>query len=71
MTIDLSTSPSSRSSTATGSTPSAPTTRSAASRLKPPALHNRLDDLINGSHDGWFTTKLGAKDVRLAGDLAE
>lgn len=36
-----------------------------------PALHNRLDDLINGSHDGWFTTKLGAKDVRLAGDLAE
>jgi 3-hydroxyisobutyrate dehydrogenase-like beta-hydroxyacid dehydrogenase len=36
-----------------------------------PALRNRLDDLINGSHDGWFTTKLGAKDVRLAGDLAE
>jgi 3-hydroxyisobutyrate dehydrogenase-like beta-hydroxyacid dehydrogenase len=36
-----------------------------------PALHNRLDDLINSSHDGWFTSKLGAKDVRLAGDLAE
>ena len=35
-----------------------------------PALHNRLDDLIDGDHAGWFTTVLGAKDVGLAADLA-
>ncbi|WP_271215379.1 NAD(P)-dependent oxidoreductase [Streptosporangium carneum] len=36
-----------------------------------PALHNRLDDVIGGDHHGWFTTRLGAKDVRLAAELAE
>lgn len=35
-----------------------------------PALHNRLDDLIAGDHRGWFTTRLGAKDVRLTVALA-
>ncbi|MCT9931827.1 NAD(P)-dependent oxidoreductase [Planotetraspora sp. A-T 1434] len=37
----------------------------------PPALHNRLDDIIGGDHEGWFTTRLGAKDVRLAREVAE
>jgi 3-hydroxyisobutyrate dehydrogenase-like beta-hydroxyacid dehydrogenase len=36
-----------------------------------PALHNRLDDLIGGDHRGWFTTPLGAKDVRLLAEVAE
>ncbi len=36
-----------------------------------PALHNRLDDVIGGEHRGWFTTVLGAKDVRLAAELGE
>lgn len=36
-----------------------------------PALHNRLDDVIGGDHQGWFTTRLGAKDVRLAVELGE
>jgi 3-hydroxyisobutyrate dehydrogenase-like beta-hydroxyacid dehydrogenase len=35
-----------------------------------PALHNRLDDLLDGDHAGWFSATLGAKDVRLAGELA-
>lgn len=34
-----------------------------------PVLVNRLDDLIAGDHAGWFTTTLGAKDVRLAAEL--
>ena len=38
--------------------------------LVAPALRNRLDDIISGDHDGWFSTTLGAKDVRLAEDLA-
>jgi 3-hydroxyisobutyrate dehydrogenase-like beta-hydroxyacid dehydrogenase len=38
--------------------------------LVAPALRNRLDDMVSGDHDGWFSTKLGAKDVRLAEDLA-
>jgi 3-hydroxyisobutyrate dehydrogenase-like beta-hydroxyacid dehydrogenase len=38
--------------------------------LVAPALRNRLDDIVSGDHDGWFTTTLGAKDVRLAEDLA-
>jgi 3-hydroxyisobutyrate dehydrogenase-like beta-hydroxyacid dehydrogenase len=36
-----------------------------------PALHNRLDDILGGDHRGWFTTRLGAKDVRLTAELAE
>ncbi len=35
-----------------------------------PALRNRLDDIISGDHQGWFSTTLGAKDVRLADELA-
>ena len=38
--------------------------------LVAPALRNRLDDIVSGAHDGWFSTTLGAKDVRLAVDLA-
>jgi 3-hydroxyisobutyrate dehydrogenase-like beta-hydroxyacid dehydrogenase len=38
--------------------------------LVAPALRNRLDDIVAGDHDGWFSTTLGAKDVRLAEDLA-
>jgi 3-hydroxyisobutyrate dehydrogenase-like beta-hydroxyacid dehydrogenase len=38
--------------------------------LVAPALRNRLDDIVSGDHDGWFSTVLGAKDVRLAEDLA-
>jgi len=38
--------------------------------LVAPALLNRLDDIVSGDHDGWFSTTLGAKDVRLAEDLA-
>jgi 3-hydroxyisobutyrate dehydrogenase-like beta-hydroxyacid dehydrogenase len=35
-----------------------------------PALRNRLDDLLDGDHAGWFSVALGAKDVRLAEELA-
>jgi len=38
--------------------------------LVAPALRNRLDDIVSGDHEGWFSTTLGAKDVRLAEDLA-
>ncbi|WP_425581707.1 NAD-binding protein [Streptosporangium vulgare] len=33
-------------------------------------MHNRVDDILTGDHQGWFTTRLAAKDVRLAVDLA-
>ncbi|MFC4530122.1 NAD(P)-dependent oxidoreductase [Sphaerisporangium dianthi] len=36
-----------------------------------PGLHNRLDDIIAGRHEGWFATRLGAKDVRLLAEVAE
>ncbi|MER5627111.1 NAD(P)-dependent oxidoreductase [Streptosporangium sp. NPDC002544] len=36
-----------------------------------PALHNRIDDVLASDHQGWFTTRLAAKDVRLAAELAE
>lgn len=36
-----------------------------------PALHNRINDVLAGDHQGWFTTRLAAKDVRLAAELAE
>ena len=39
--------------------------------LVAPALRNRLDDIISGDHRGWFSTTLGAKDVRLAENLAK
>jgi 3-hydroxyisobutyrate dehydrogenase-like beta-hydroxyacid dehydrogenase len=38
--------------------------------LVAPALRNRLDDIVSGDHRGWFSTRLGAKDVRLAEELA-
>jgi len=38
--------------------------------LVAPALHNRLDDVIRGDHEGWFTTRLGRKDVHLVRELA-
>ncbi|MEA2669979.1 MAG: hypothetical protein QOG45_199 [Chloroflexota bacterium] len=38
--------------------------------LVAPALHNRLDDVIQGDHQGWFSARLGHKDVRLARTLA-
>ncbi|GGK95681.1 dehydrogenase [Sphaerisporangium melleum] len=30
----------------------------------PIAVRNRIDDIIGGEHQGWFSTRLGAKDVR-------
>jgi 3-hydroxyisobutyrate dehydrogenase-like beta-hydroxyacid dehydrogenase len=39
------------------------------SPLVAPGLENRLDALIDGKHDGWFTTPLGAKDVGLLEEL--
>ena len=41
-----------------------------SSPLVAPALRNRLDHMISGRHAGWFTTALGAKDARLAEDVA-
>jgi 3-hydroxyisobutyrate dehydrogenase-like beta-hydroxyacid dehydrogenase len=38
--------------------------------LVAPALRNRLDDIVSGDHRGWFATRLGAKDLRLAEELA-
>jgi 3-hydroxyisobutyrate dehydrogenase-like beta-hydroxyacid dehydrogenase len=38
--------------------------------LVAPGLRNRLDDIISGDHRGWFPTTLGAKDVRLAEEMA-
>lgn len=34
-----------------------------------PALHNRIDDIVRGDHQGWFATTLGAKDVRLFAEV--
>jgi 3-hydroxyisobutyrate dehydrogenase-like beta-hydroxyacid dehydrogenase len=38
--------------------------------LVAPGLHNRLDPIVAGAHEGWFSMRLGAKDVRLADALA-
>jgi 3-hydroxyisobutyrate dehydrogenase-like beta-hydroxyacid dehydrogenase len=35
-----------------------------------PALRNRVDDIVRGPHEGWFSTELGAKDVRLFSEEA-
>jgi 3-hydroxyisobutyrate dehydrogenase-like beta-hydroxyacid dehydrogenase len=40
------------------------------SPLVAPALQNRLEDVIRGDHKGWFSVRLGHKDVRLARSLA-
>ena len=42
----------------------------ASPAVAPALLHRRLDDLLDGDHRGWFTTRLAAKDVRLATELA-
>jgi 3-hydroxyisobutyrate dehydrogenase-like beta-hydroxyacid dehydrogenase len=34
-----------------------------------PALHNRVQDIVGGDHNGWFSTTLGAKDVALFADM--
>ncbi len=41
-----------------------------SSPILAPALRDRLDNMLSGQHDAWFTTALGAKDVRLAEELA-
>jgi 3-hydroxyisobutyrate dehydrogenase-like beta-hydroxyacid dehydrogenase len=38
--------------------------------LVAPGLRNRLDPIVAGEHEGWFSMRLGAKDVRLADALA-
>lgn len=38
--------------------------------LVAPALHNRVDDLLTGDHEGWFSVALGDKDVGLAIQVA-
>ncbi len=35
-----------------------------------PGLKNRFEGVLTGSHDGWWTTVLGAKDAGLAVDIA-
>ena len=40
------------------------------SAMVPAGLRNRLDDVLEGHHDGWFAAHLGAKDVRLVRQLA-
>lgn len=42
----------------------------ADSPMVPAGLANRLDDVLDGDHDGWFAARLGAKDVGLARRLA-
>jgi 3-hydroxyisobutyrate dehydrogenase-like beta-hydroxyacid dehydrogenase len=37
----------------------------------PTGLHNRLDDVLHGDHDGWFSVSLGRKDLRLARELGQ
>lgn len=38
--------------------------------LLPNGLRNRFEGVLTGSHDGWWTTVLGAKDAGLAIDIA-
>ena len=40
------------------------------SPLVPPGLKNRFEGVLTGSHEGWWTTVLGAKDAGLALDVA-
>ena len=37
--------------------------------LVAPGLRNRLDDMVHGDHQGWFSVRLGAKDVGLVEQL--
>jgi 3-hydroxyisobutyrate dehydrogenase-like beta-hydroxyacid dehydrogenase len=41
-----------------------------SSPLVAPAFHNRIEDLLAGDHEGWFSVALGAKDVTLAIEAA-
>jgi 3-hydroxyisobutyrate dehydrogenase len=38
--------------------------------LVAPSLQNRLDDVIHGQHEGWFSARLGLKDISLVRSLA-
>lgn len=38
--------------------------------MVPAGLQNRLQDVIAGTHEGWFSTRMGAKDVKLTRELA-
>src|SRR5205807_1650037 len=40
------------------------------SPLVPPGLKNRFEGVLTGSHEGWWTTVLGAKDAGLAIEVA-
>jgi 3-hydroxyisobutyrate dehydrogenase len=42
----------------------------ATSPTVPGGLHNRFEDILTGSQEGWWATALGAKDVGLALDIA-
>jgi 3-hydroxyisobutyrate dehydrogenase-like beta-hydroxyacid dehydrogenase len=42
-----------------------------ASPLVAEGLRNRLEPLFSGQHAGWFTTALGAKDLRLVDQMAK
>jgi 3-hydroxyisobutyrate dehydrogenase-like beta-hydroxyacid dehydrogenase len=35
-----------------------------------PGLHNRIANIVGDTHDGWFSGRLGAKDLRLTEELA-
>jgi 3-hydroxyisobutyrate dehydrogenase-like beta-hydroxyacid dehydrogenase len=35
-----------------------------------PGLHNRIGNIVGDIHDGWFSGRLGAKDLRLTEELA-
>ncbi|MFD6161006.1 NAD(P)-dependent oxidoreductase [Nocardia sp. NPDC060256] len=41
-----------------------------ASPVVAPGLHNRFDNVLTGSPDGWWTAELGAKDAGLALQVA-
>lgn len=43
----------------------------ASSPLVPESVRNRLEALFRRDHAGWFTTALGAKDARLATEMAK
>jgi 3-hydroxyisobutyrate dehydrogenase len=41
-----------------------------ASPMVAPGLKNRFEDVLTGTQEGWWTTRLGAKDAALAIDIA-
>jgi 3-hydroxyisobutyrate dehydrogenase-like beta-hydroxyacid dehydrogenase len=42
----------------------------ASSSTRTVSLRNRIADIVSGDHQGWFATRLGAKDLRLVEELA-